>query len=824
MKKRIVKKVAVLGSGAMGAQIACQFANIGLKVLLLDIVPEEPTGEEKEMGLSLEDAQVRNRIVNENLKKTVDMDPAPLYRQSYQALIETGNFEDDLEKIADVDWVLEAVLEKLEIKRSLLQRVDKHRRPGTLISTNTSGIPIHQLIEDRSEDFRKHFCGTHFFNPPRYLALLEIIPSEATDEAVIGFLDHYGDLYLGKTTVICKDTPAFIGNRIGLYAIMLTIGLMQELDLTISEVDALTGKAVGRPKTATFRTADLVGIDIMADVAQGIYERCRDDQEREVFKLPQFVRQMIDDGRLGAKTGEGFYKKIKENGRSVILALDPQTRSYRKESKPKFPIIEEVKQQDTTADQLQAFETGDLDSIGFFKKLYLQLFGSSDEKAVQFFRRFYYRLFAYCSHRIPEIAEDFYQIDRTLRAGFNWKLGPFEIWDVLGVAETVGHMEKAGHPPAQWVYDMLEAGVETFYKRETGVRYYYDRREKVQDYAIVSESKALIRLDNLREENTVWRNAGCNIVHVGDGVLNVEFVSKRNTINLEVIEGLNHAVDIAEDEQNDYRAIVIGNEGDNFSFGADLAMIGINAYKGNLDTVKDAVGRFQQTVNRLRHCAVPVVAAAAGRTLGGGVELCMYCDAVQAAAETYMGLVEFGVGLIPAGGGTSEFVRRAALEYVDSDPKTPHLQHRLMTIAQAKVATSAIEAFDLGYLREGIDRITMNKRRLLTDAKHRALDLARAGYTPPARKDVTVLGQNALSFFYTGINNQYRADYISAYDAEIARQLALVMCGGELSAENKVPRHYLFDLEREAFMELVRNKKTLKRIEHMLKEGKPLRN
>jgi len=822
--KRIIKKVAVLGSGTVGAQIACHFANIGLEVLLLDIVPRELTDEEKEKGLSLEDPEVRNRIVNQNLKKTVKMDPAPLYKKTYQDRIRTGNFEDDLHRIDDADWVIEAVLEKLDIKRSLFERVEQHRSKGTLITTNTSGIPINKLIEDRSEDFQKHFCGTHFFNPPRYLELLEIIPSQKTEESVIRFLEHYGDVYLGKTTVVCKDTPAFIGNRVGVYAIMLTIDLMQEMDLTISEIDALTGKAVGRPKTATFRTADLVGIDILADVAGGVYERCPDDEEREVFKVPEFVQKLIDDGRLGEKSGEGFYKKIKENGESVILALDPETLEYRKESKPKFPIIEEVKQQDSTEEQLRSFEEGELDSINFFKKLYLKIFGDSDEKAVRFFREFYYRSFAYCSRRIPEITDDLYKIDQTIRAGFNWKVGPFEIWDILGVEETVKDMEKAGHPPAQWVYDMLDMGFKSFYKRENGARYFYDRREKAPGYRIIPRSRELILLDNYREEKTVWKNEGCNIVDIGDGVLNVEFVSKRNTIDLDVIDGLNQAMDMAEDENSDYRAIVVANEGDNFSFGANLAMIGINAYKGNLDTVRDAVHEFQQTMNRLRYCAVPVVAAPHDRTLGGGAELCMYSDAVQAAAETYMGLVEFGVGLIPAGGGTTEFIRRASTEYVDSDPKTPHLQHRIMTIAEAKVARSAVEAFELGYLRQGVDHITMNKNRLISDAKHRAVDLAEAGYTPPPEPEITVLGKNALSFFYTGINNQYRGNYITEYDSEIARKLAFVMCGGELSAENEVSREYLLDLEREAFMELVQNKKTLKRIEHMLKEGEPLRN
>ncbi len=819
--ERIIKKTAVLGSGTMGAQIACHFANIGLEVLLLDITPDSLTDEEKEKGLKLESPQVKNRIVNENLQKAIEASPAPLYKKSFRSRIQTGNFEDDMAGIADAGWIIEAVVEKLDIKRSLFEQVEKHRRKGSLVTTNTSGIPIHDIIEGRSEDFQQHFCGTHFFNPPRYLQLLEIIPSEKTRPKVTDFLEHYGDLYLGKTTIRCKDTPAFIGNRIGVYAIMLTIELMQKLGLTISEVDALTGKLVGRPKTATFRTCDLVGIDILADVSEGVYENCPEDEEREVFKVPGFMKTMIDNKWLGQKAGQGFYKKVKdEKGESTILALDLEKMEYRKESKPQFPIMAELKNREDTESQLQAFEEGEVTSVNFFKKLYLRIFGDENDKAVHFFRRFYYRLFAYCSHRIPEISDELYKIDQAIRAGFSWKYGPFEIWDILGVEETVKKMEAEGYPPASWVKEMLSYGTGSFYQIKDGYRSFYLQGK---GYQPIPRSENLILLDNLREKNTVWKNEGCNIIDIGDGVLNVEFTTKKNSIGMDVMEGINKAIDLAE-EESIYKAIVIGNEGEHFSFGANLAMIGINAYKGNLDTVEKAVEQFQNTNQRIRHCAVPVVAAPHGRTLGGGAEICMHADAVQAAAETYMGLVEFGVGLIPAGGGTKEFVLRAAKEYVDGGPKTPHLQERIMAIAEAKVARSAVQAFELGYLREGTDRITMNKHRLITDAKQRALELANSGYVAPEPEKATVLGRNALSFFYTGINNQYRGNYITEYDQRIARKLAYVMCGGDLTDEEEVSAEYLLKLEKEAFLELVSNQKTLKRIEHMLKQGEPLRN
>jgi len=819
---RKIKKIAVLGSGVMGSQIACHFANIGREVLLLDIVPDQLTESEKSEGLSLDDKKVKNRIVKGSLEKAVNSEPAPLYKKEFKNRITIGNFDDDLHKISSVDWILEAVVEKKEVKQNLYEKVEQHRKAGTIVTTNTSGIPIHSLLEGRSDDFKKHFLGTHFFNPPRYLELLEIIPSKSTERGVTEFLQNFGDVYLGKTTIVCKDTPAFIGNRIGVYAIMLTIKLMRDIDLSIEEVDTLTGKFVGRPKTATFRTSDLVGLDVLASVAEGIYENCPEDEEREIFKPPDFLNKMLEKGWKGEKSGQGFYKKVKdEQGKSKILALDIDQMEYKKSDKPKFAILEEVKKQQTTEKKLESFEQGEISTVNFFKKIYLKVFGSNDDKAIRFFREFYYNLFAYCSHRIPEIADEIYKIDKAIRAGFNWDYGPFEIWDILGFEETYKHMEKAGNIPADWVHSMKMKGVTSFYKVEDGHREYWD--PQAADYKLVPGTKELIFLDNYRK-NAVWSNSGCNIIDIGDGVLNVEFTSKSNSIGLDVIKGINKAIDLAESEDNDFSGIVIGNEGDDFSLGANLGMIGLNAFKGKMDVVKDAVFEFQRMVMRLRYCNVPVVSAVHGKSLGGGVEICLHSDGIQAAAETYIGLVETGAGLIPAGGGAKEFAKRASKQFDDGDPKTHHLQNRLMTIAQGEVAKSAHQAFEYGYLDAGRDRITMNKDRLLAEAKERVIELLERGYTPPDRQEIEVLGRNALSFFYTAISNMKYGNYITEYEEKIARKLAYVMCGGDVTGEVAVSEQYLLDLERDAFMELVGNKKTLKRIEHLLKEGKPLRN
>jgi len=805
----------------MGAQIACHFANIGLEVLLLDIAPDELTDEEKEKGLSLKDRKVRNRIASENLEKTLKMNPSPIYDKTFADQIMVGNFEDDLEKVADCDWILEAIVEKLDIKRDLFERVEKHRKKGTLVTTNTSGIPIHAIIEGKSKDFQQHFCGTHFFNPPRYLQLLEIIPSEKTKPAVTEFLARYGDIHLGKTTVICKDTPAFIGNRIGVYAIMLTIQLMQELDLTIEQVDELTGRAVGRPKTATFRTADLVGVDILADVADGLYERLEDDEEREVFKVPDFMHQMLEKGWRGDKVNQGFYKKEKENGESKLYTLQPDKMAYRPKKDPDYLIVEEQKSYDNLEEQFKSMESGEVKKTGFFKKMYYRVTGSDNDQATAFFKQFYYRFLAYCSRRIPEISDEIYKIDEAIKAGFSWNAGPFEIWDMLGVKDTLAKIKSAGHKPADWVQQMLDKGITSFYEKSKGTKKYYDIRSGEMHTEPASEQ--LIFLENYRDDYTVWENKGVNIIHIGDGVLLVEFTSKRNTINLDVIEGINKAIDLALSEA-DYKAVIIGNEDNDFSLGADIAMIGKYAVIRNKTKIDEALQQYQDLMLRIRYAHVPVIVAPRGKTLGGGFELCLYADRVQAAAETYMGLVEVGVGLIPAGGGTTAMARRATSEMVEEEPDTPRIQRYLMNMSQAEVAKSPEQAYKMGYLQRNIDRISRNKNRVLTDAKELALDLAE-GYTPPIRKaNIKALGKNALSFYRTGIANMYFGNYMTDYDREIVDKLAYVMVGGELSGKQHVPEAYMMKLEREAFLDLVTNFKTLERMGTMLFTGKPKRN
>lgn len=819
--KRLIKKVAVLGSGTMGAQIACHFANIGLEVLLLDIVPDGLTDEEKAKGLSIDDQQVRNRIARENLEKTLNMSPSPIFDKSYESQIETGNFEDHLKKIEDCDWVLEAIVEKLDIKRDLFEKVEQHRRPGTLVSTNTSGIPINDIAEDRSEDFKQHFCGTHFFNPPRYLQLLEIIPNNDTKQEVTDFLLNYGDEFLGKTTIRCKDTPAFIGNRIGVYAIMLTIDLMREMDLTIEQVDELTGKAVGRPKTATFRTADLVGVDILSDVTQGLYERLEEDEEREVYKLPEFIEKMLDKGWIGDKVHKGFYKKEKENGKTQLYTLKPDQMEYRPKKDPDYLIVEEQKHQGKLEEQLRSFEKKEVSETNIFKRIYLHLTGSDNKKAVEFFKKFYYRFLAYCSRRIPEISDDIYKIDQAIEAGFSWEAGPFRIWDMLGVKETLQNIKNAGYDVAPWVEEMLEKGHDSFYKIEDGQSKYYDIQSG--QMKTISRTDELIFLDNYREQHTLWSNKSLNIIDIGKGVLLAEFTSKRNTINLDVMEGVEKAIDLAENEEA-YKALIIGNESDDFSLGADIGMIGKNAVIQNKSKIEDAIEAFQNMNMRIRYSSIPVIAAPRGKTLGGGCEICLHADRIQAAAETYIGLVEVGVGLIPAGGGVTQMARRATQEMVDEEPDTGRIQRYLTYISMAKVARSPEDAYEYGYFRRDIDRLSMNKHRVLTDAKELALQMAE-GYTPPVRKaNIKALGRNALSFFYTGIGNQYYGDYISAYDQKIVRKLAYIFTGGDLTKEQMVTEDYILQLEREAFLDLVGNFKTLERIGSIIFTGKPKRN
>ena len=796
---RHIRKVAVLGSGVMGSRIACHFANIGVDVLLLDIVPSLPP--DADQALATQPA-FRNKIVNEALAFALKSNPSPVYNADVAKRIKTGNFDDNLKDIASCDWIIEVVVERLDIKRSLFERVEQYRKPGTLITSNTSGIPIRMMAEGRSDDFRKHFCGTHFFNPPRYLRLLEIIPTPETASEVVDFLMHYGDRFLGKTTVLCKDTPAFIANRIGVFSILYLFHSVREMGLSVEQVDKLTGPVLGRPKSATFRTTDVVGLDTLVNVARGLKENCPTDEAKAWFELPDYILKMNENRWLGDKSGQGFYKKVKAgDGKSEILALDLQTLEYRPQQKVKFATLEQTK------------------PIENLRERYKVLINGKDQ-AGEFYRRNFFALFSYVSFRIPEIADELYRIDEALKAGFGWELGPFESWDATDLSKTVSQMKSAGIAYAGWVDEMLAAGNTSFYKIEGGKKLYYDLPSK--SYKSIPGYESFIILDHIRPSNTVWKNPGTTLTDLGDGVLNLEFHTKMNSIGTEVLQGVQKAIDIAE---KDFRGLVIASDAPNFSAGANLAMVFMMAVEQEWEEIDFSIRAFQNTVMKIRFSAVPVVTAPQGLTLGGGCEMNMHADAVVAAAETYIGLVEFGVGLIPAGGGTKEFVLRTSDAYKEGDIMVNLLRDNFLKIGQARVATSAREGMDMGILVEGRDEIVTNPSRRIAQAKEKVIALSDLGYVKPVmRRDIKVLGRSGLGMVYAGANSMYSGNYISEHDRKISEKLGYVMCGGDLSAPTEVSEQYLLDLEREAFLSLCGEKKTLERIQSILKTGKVLRN
>ena len=800
MKKRTIKKVAVIGSGIMGSGIACHFANIGVEILLLDIVPKEPTDAEKAKGLTLESKQVRNRIVNESLTKTLKSKPSPIYDQKFAKRITTGNLEDDLPKIKDVDWVMEVVVERLDIKKSVFEQIEKYRKPGTLITSNTSGIPIKFMNEGRSEDFQQHFAVTHFFNPPRYLKLFEVVPGPNCKQEVTDFLMMYGEKFLGKTSVLAKDTPAFIGNRIGIFGIMSLFHQVKELGLTIEEVDKLTGPVIGRPKSATFRTVDVVGLDTLVHVANGLYENCPNDEAHELFKLPDFISKMMENKWLGSKTGQGFYKKTTNNGKSEILSLDLTTLEYRPNKKASFATLELTKTVDKVIDRFKILVSG-------------------KDKAGEFYRKNFAAMFAYVQNRIPEISDELYRIDDAMKAGFGWENGPFEIWDAIGVEKGIELMKAEGLQPATWVAEMLTNGNTSFYTVKDGAKYYYAIPSKSQEK--IPGQDAFIILDNIREAKTIWKNAGASIQHLGDGVLNVEFQSKMNTLGGEVLQAINKGIDLAETE---YEAVILGNQAANFSVGANLGMVFMMAVEQEYDELNFSVKYFQDTVMRLRYSSCPTIIAPHGYTFGGACEMSMHADKVVAAAETYIGLVEFGVGIIPGGAGSKEMALRATEGVLKDDVKLNKLRDYFINVAMAKVATSAYEAYDLGFLKEHKDIVVVNKDRQIATAKRYAIQMLEDGYTQPIPKKAYVLGQQALGMFLVGTDSLEKGHFASEHDKKIANKLGYVMAGGDLSEPAYVSEQYLLDLEREAFMSLTTERKTLERIQHMLKTGKPLRN
>lgn len=801
--KRTIKKVAVLGSGVMGSRIACHFAGAGLQVLLLDIAPKELSAAEQAKGLSLDSSAVKNRVVNDALSAAVKSNPSPVYTKNVSKRIITGNFLDNMKDIAGCDWVLEVVVERLDIKKAVFDEVEKYRRPGTLVTSNTSGIPIQMMAAGRSDDFKKHFCGTHFFNPPRYLRLLEIIPTTYTDKEVVDFLMHYGDLYLGKTTVLAKDTPAFIANRIGVFSIMSIFNLIDKIGLTIDETEALTGPITGRPKSATFRTADVVGIDTLVKVATGIAENCKNDEAVNTFIIPPWLKKITENNWLGDKTGQGFFKKMPANsvnGEKEIYVLNLKTLEYEPRQKPKFASSEAAKPVEDV-------------------RARIKMLNAAQDKAGEFYRQFHYSLFSYISHRVPEISEELYRIDDAMMAGFGWEIGAFETWDLLGTAKTVEAMKNAGYQPAAWVDEMISGGFQSFYKNENGKRFYYDVAARV--YKLIPGGDAFIILNNYSDK-IAWKNSFCTVYDMGNEVAGLQWKTKMNSIGGEVLEGINKAIAVAEEK---FKGLVIANDGPTFSAGANIAMIFMLAVEQEYDELDLAIRMFQNTMMRVRYSSVPVVVAPHGLTLGGGCELNLHADKVCAAAETYIGLVELGVGLIPGGGGTKEFILRAADEMHEDEPETNTLKNRFFNIATAKVAASAFEGFDIGIFRKDKDEVVMNQARRVAEAKKSVAQIYDHGYTIPAqRKDIKVLGRSALGALYAGINGTWRANYATDHDALAARKLAYVMCGGDLSEPALVSEQYLLDLEREAFLSLCGERKTLERMQSVLKGGKPVRN
>ena len=797
-----IKKVAILGSGIMGSRIACHFANIGVQVLLLDIAPKELNAEEEAKGLSLESPLVKNRIVNLAFQQTLKSKPASLYQAGFAANIQLGNFDDNLSGIVDADWIMEVVVENLAIKRSLYDRVEQFRKAGTLITSNTSGIPIHLMAEGRSADFQAHFCGTHFFNPPRYLRLLEIIPTPKTDPAVVEFLLAYGETQLGKATVLCKDTPAFIANRIGVYSMMQTMKVVEELGLSVEQVDKLTSKVVGRPKSGTFRLSDVVGLDTTVHVANNLNAALTEDESKSIFELPSMMQKLMDNKWLGDKTGQGFYKKTKDDkGKTVILSLDLQTFEYRAAQRVSFETLERSKAVDQLADRFALLLAG-------------------QDLAGEFYRKTILDGFRYASNRVPEIADDLVKIDQAICAGFGWEMGVFETWDAIGVEKANAMMADLGLSPAPWVKEMLALGHSTFYKTEGGKRLYYNLASK--SYQVIPGQEKQISLSILKPTNTVFKNDDAHIIDLGDGIVGLEFHSKMNTMGQGVLEGLAYAIETAE---KDFRGLVIGNESNEaFSAGANLGMLYMFGIEKKFDEVNQMIATFQESMMRVRYSSIPVVVAPHTLALGGGCEINLHADKIVAHSELYMGLVEVGVGLIPAGGGTKEMALRMGDARRAGDVELNRLQQAFMNIATAKVSTSAHEALEMNYLRTQ-DRIVLNRSQVISEAKKEAILLAEAGYVQKNRRsDVWVEGKQGLALFKAGIQGMLMGRYISEHDALIANKLAFAICGGDLDAPQQVTEQYLLDLEREAFLSLTGEQKTMDRIGSLLSGGKPLRN
>lgn len=790
-----IKKAAVIGSGVMGSGIAAHLANVGIPVLLLDIVPNELTEKEKLQGLTLQDKQVRNRLSNEAIKKLLKQKPAPLTSKENLQLIRAGNLEDDLAQLNEVDWIIEVVVERLDIKKKVFEQIDLHRKQGSIVSSNTSGISIEAMAEGRSDDFQKHFLGTHFFNPPRYLKLLEIIPTKKTDENVLAFMKQFGEEVLGKGVVEAKDTPNFIANRIGTYGLLVTVKEMMKGGYSVGEVDSITGPLIGRPKSATFRTLDVVGLDTFLHVAKNVYDQV-EGSEKDVFDPPAFMKTLLEEKRLGSKTGAGFYKKVGKE----ILELNYETLEYGERKKLKTAATEMAKQAKGLKNKLKAL-------------LY------SEDKAGQLLWNISAPTLVYSAQLRGEIADDIVAIDRAMKWGFGWQLGPFEMWDAIGVKQSVEKMKKQGLNPPQWVEEMLEKGFESFYKKEKDGHFYYAQGE----YRPVEENKKVIHIASLKDaKGVIKKNSGASLIDLGDDVALLEFHSPNNAIGLDIIQMINFAV---EEVEKNYKGLVIGNQGKNFCVGANLAMILMEAQDDNYFEIDMVVRRFQEAMMKVKYSSKPVVSAPFQMTLGGGAEVCLPTASIQAASETYMGLVEVGVGLIPGGGGNKELY----IKHLDSMPKGTNFDLQKVankvfeTIATAKVSTSAEEARTNGFLNQ-YDGISMNADHLLSDAKQKVISLFDAGYRAPVKKKIPVVGESGYATMLLGAQSMHLSGYASEHDLKIAKKLAYVLSGGKVPFGTEVDEEYLLEIEREAFLSLIGEPKSQQRMQHMLVKGKPLRN
>ncbi len=791
-----IKKAAVLGSGVMGSGIAAHLANIGIPTLLLDIVPRELTDDEKKKGLTLEDKAVRNRISQTALQKLLKQKPAPLTSKNNLALIEAGNFEDDLSRLSDVDWIIEVVVENLAIKQQIFEKVDHYRKPGSFVSSNTSGISVEAMAEGRSEDFQKHFLGTHFFNPPRYLKLLEIIPTQHTSPDVLHFMKQYGEDILGKGVVVAKDTPNFIANRIGTYGLLVTVREMLKGGYSVGEVDSVTGPLIGRPKSATFRTLDVVGLDTFAHVAKNVYDQV-DGEEKEVFEVPAFMNQMLEKGWLGSKSGQGFFlKKGKE-----ILELDPATLEYVERKKLKTASIEMSKQEKGLANKLKAL-------------VY------ANDRTGELLWNIFSPVLVYSANLLGTIADDIVAIDRAMKWGFGWEQGPFEVWDALGLEKSIAKMEKDGLVIPSWIKEMLANGQTSFYKEEeNGDVFFYTNG----DYKLVEENPKVINLKKIKKQRgVIKKNSGASLIDLGDGVALLEFHSQSNAIGLDIVQMINFAV---EEVEKNFKGLVIGNQGKNFCVGANLAMILMEAQDDNIFEIDMVVRHFQQAMMKIKYSTKPVVAAPFAMTLGGGAEVCLPAAHIQATMETYMGLVEVGVGLIPGGGGNKELY----MKFLNSMPNgvpfdLQNVANKVFeTIAMAKVSTSGEEARENNFLNKA-DGVSVNGDHQLYDAKQAVLALYDKGYKPPVRKKIPVVGETGYATLLLGAQTMHYSGYISEHDLKIAKKLAYVIAGGKVPFGTEVDEQYLLDLEKEAFLSLIAEPKSQARMQHMLLKGKPLRN